>query len=299
MFEGNHRLKKAGGHGTGTCPAPSGESPPHTKMVCGGENSPLVRVTPGCTNKNTSSALTSVPSRVSEKQAYLDSGKISYAEDIFSLIKNSLLNRGGKTKLNRSNLTSYSCDFSCFGTYYHPGNQRVTPGFEETMPSKNDPVFSGATLPLCPRENGQPIIFLLGYSSSSDADPGFIKANFCRGNLYWFSTEDLASFLPHSYDWQTTPESPPEGPGPVAARGHNLSVWELCPSNGITEPIVSQCPEIFTSVLATDDPPFSSLYDLDEYELFVFGNDYTREMIHYDSFNDPESPTIYTDDWKN
>ena len=299
MFEGNHRLKKAGGHGTGTYPAPSGKSPPHTKMVCGGENSPLLSVTPGCMNKDIPSALTSVPSRISETKANLDSGKISYTEDIFNFIKNSPPSREDKTKLKQSNLTSYSYDFSCLVTYYHRGNQTVTPGFEKTLPCKNDPAFSWKTLPLCPTENRQPIIFLLGCSSSSGADPGFIEANFCLRNLYRFSTEDLASFLPHSYDWQTTPETPPEGPGPVAARSQILSVCEFCPSNGITEPIVSQCPEIFTSGLATDDPPFSSLYALDEYELFVFRNDFTRKMIHYDSFNDPESPTIYTDDWKN
>ena len=81
MFEGNHRLSKAEGLGTGTCPAPSGESPSYAQEVYGGGNSPLLKITPGGVPEEIGGTAYSVPSGLPGMHFYEKSTQTAFNKD--------------------------------------------------------------------------------------------------------------------------------------------------------------------------------------------------------------------------
>jgi hypothetical protein len=118
MFEGNHRLSKAEGLGTGTCPAPSGESPSYAQEVYGGENSPLLKITPGGVPEEIEGTAYSVPSGPPEIHFYEKSTQTAFNKDdsmpiyiVSSCTENSV---GLKTSDN----IDRACEITRTGKYY-------------------------------------------------------------------------------------------------------------------------------------------------------------------------------------
>jgi hypothetical protein len=126
MFEGNHRLSKAEGLGTGTCPAPSGESPPYAQEVYGGGNSPLLKITSGSVLEEFDGTTNSVPSGSPEIHFYANSVQASYNDDesipidmVSSSIENSV-------DLNATVRISCTGAFISSDKYYFNDNQSST-----------------------------------------------------------------------------------------------------------------------------------------------------------------------------
>lgn len=143
MFEGNHRLSKAEGLGTGTCPAPSGESPPYAQEVYGGGNSPLLKITPGIVPDEIDGTPNPVPSGSPEIHFYAESVQTSYNDDesipidtVSSFIENSV-------DVNTTGRTSCTSTFINSDKYYFSDNQSSTSDPKVTNPRSKAFDFAG------------------------------------------------------------------------------------------------------------------------------------------------------------
>lgn len=118
MFEGNHRLSKAEGLGTGTCPAPSGESPPYAQEVYGGGNSPLLKITPGSVPEEIEGTPNSVPSGYPEIHFYAESVQTSFNEDDSIPIYNVSSCTENSVSLKTSDNNDRACEITSTGKYF-------------------------------------------------------------------------------------------------------------------------------------------------------------------------------------
>jgi hypothetical protein len=118
MLEGNHRLSKAEGLGTGTCPAPSGESPSYAQEVYGGGNSPLLKITPGGVPEEIEGTAYSVPSGPPGIHFYEKSVQTSFNEDDSIPIYNVSSCTENSVSLKTSDNTDRACEITSTGKYF-------------------------------------------------------------------------------------------------------------------------------------------------------------------------------------
>ena len=193
MFEGNHRLSMAEGLGTGTCPAPSGESPPYAQEVYGGGNSPLLKITSGSVLEEFDGTTNSVPSGSPEIHFYANSVQASYIDDesiLIDMVSSSIEN---SVDLNATDRISCTYAFISSDKYYFNDNQSST--LDPKVTNSRSKVFN----------------FAGSLSSSFSSDPSVIV-----------SGSDAPSFsfgtLPPWHDSLTTAASPHDSM-------FDLSIW--------------------------------------------------------------------------
>ncbi|OUW38280.1 MAG: hypothetical protein CBD35_04410 [Verrucomicrobia bacterium TMED175] len=164
MFEGNHRLRKAEGLGTGTCPAPSGESPPYAQEVYGGGNSPLLKITPGNVPEEIDGTPNTVPSGSPEIYFYANSVQASYNDNesipidtVSSSIENSV-------DVNTTDKAICTCTFIISDKYYFNDNQSSTLDPKVTNPCSKAFNFAGS---LSSSFSSDPSVIVNGSDASS------------------------------------------------------------------------------------------------------------------------------------